>query len=234
MSMFRRFASLALITGAALVVSGCSVLESLGLGGADEAAIEETITEVVDGIQEGSTEGEPTAEESAGLAVPTCDSMFSTEQTATLQNAGLTNDGDTSEGDYGWGSTNLDLVGVLKEIRRDLRVSCTWYLPASESASVTSVSIIGGDAEAEVRAFLAETTATSREIGGGTLWNIDSTTSDISPEFTATESHFVAEVPCPSSLADTRCAVWVATNYSFGEASDLTVDAATTLGVYSE
>lgn len=233
MSLSTRFASLALMTGAALVLSGCSVLEGLGLGSSEETAIEETVTEVVEGLDNGDADAAQSAEESAGLAVPTCDSLYSTELTATLQNAGRTNDGDTSEGDFGWGTTNVDLVSVLKNVRRDLRVSCTWYLPASESASVTSVAIIGGDAESDIRGFLQEVSSSTTDIGGGTLWNIDSTTSDVSPDFIATESHFVTEVPCPSSLADTSCAVWVTTNYSFGEAETLTVDAATQLGVYT-
>jgi hypothetical protein len=232
-SLGHRLAALTVVTAATLVVSGCSILEGLGFGSSDEAVVEETITEVVEGIQDGTTDGTATPGESSGLAVPTCDSMFSTAQKATLQNAGRTNVGDTSEGDFGWGTTNKELVPVLRDVRRDLRISCTWYLPASESVSVTSVAIIGGDTETEVRGLLQATTATQQTIGGGALWTIDSTTSDESPEFIATESHFITEVPCPSSLADTRCAVWVTTNYAFGDAKTLTIDAATTLGIYT-
>ncbi len=233
MPVRRRLAALTAVTAAALVVSGCSVLEGLGFGSAQEAIVEETITEVVDGIQDGSTNGTETPVESSGLAVPTCDSMFSVAQTATLQNAGRTNEGDTSAGDVGWGTTNPVLVPVLKNVRRDLRISCTWYLPPTESVSVTSVAIIGGDTETEIRGLLAATAATQQTIGGGALWTIDSTTSVQSPEFIATESHFITEVTCPSSLADTRCAVWVTTNYTFGDAKALTIDAATTLGIYT-
>lgn len=233
MSVRRRLASLTAVTTAALVLSGCSVLESLGLGSAEETVIEETVTEIVDGIQEGNPDETGAVDDPSGLAVPTCDTLFSEAQTARLQNAGRINQGDTSEGDYGWGTTNLELVSVLKDARRDLRVSCTWPLPASESVSVTSVAIIGGDAEAEIRGVLAGTSATQRTVGGGDLWDIEKTTSEVSPDFIATESHFITQVPCPSSLADTRCAVWVTTNYAFGAAEDLTIDAATTLGIFT-
>ena len=65
--------------------------------------------------------------------------MYSPELTATLLEELRTNVGDTSEGDFGYGTTNQELIPQLKNVRTDLRISCTWYLPASESVSVTSV-----------------------------------------------------------------------------------------------
>jgi hypothetical protein len=140
--------------------------------------------------------------------------------------------GDTSEGDFGYGTTNPELVSLLKNVRSDLRISCTWYLPASESVSVTSLAVVIPEDAAAITAALGSTGATQQETGGGVLWLIDSTTSDESADFIATEAHFLASVPCPSSLAETSCTAWVSTNYAFGQAETLTLDAAKNLDVF--
>jgi len=143
------------------------------------------------------------------------------------------NFGDTSEGNVGYGTTNQDLVPLLTSVRSDLRISCTWYLPASESVSVTSVAIVSGEVLDDVAGVLQGVGAGSAEAGGGTLFTIDSATSDESPDYIATEAHFLVDIPCPASLAEDSCGAWVTTNYAFGQAQPLTLDAAGTLGVYS-
>lgn len=98
---------------------------------------------------------------------------------------------------------------------------------------MTSVAIVSGEVLGDVAAVLREVGAGSAEAGGGTLYTIDSTTSDESPDYIATEAHFLVDVPCPASLAEESCGAWVTTNYTFGQAQPLTLDAARTLGVYS-
>ena len=72
---------------------------------------------------------------------------------------------------------------------------------------------------------------TRSSTGGGTLWDIAQATSGESPDFIATESHFVVDAPCPTTLAEETCAIWISTNYTFGAARILTLDAASHLGV---
>jgi hypothetical protein len=141
--------------------------------------------------------------------------------------------GDTSEGVVGFGTTNPELVTILSAVRSDVRISCTWYLPASESVSVTSIAILGGDAAAKVSGLLSGLETTRSDVGGGTLWNIAEATSGESPDFIATEAHFMVDTPCPSTLAEETCVVWVSTNYTFGAAQALTLDAASHLGVFA-
>jgi len=224
-SVRRRLQSLSLLTTAALVLTGCALFGGTeGEVEEDSVASEATETETDAGeAPEGTTSGE--------IAVPTCDTIYSQAQTSALLGEVRVNIGETSEGDFGYGTTNRELVSVLKNVRRDLRISCTWYLPASESVSVTSVAIVSGDIETDVNRVLAASGATKEDLAGGVLWTFDSTSSNESPDFIATEAHFVTPVPCPSSLADTTCALWVSSNYAFGSARTLTLDAATQLGV---
>ena len=231
MSVRRQLTSLAAITAFSLMMSGCSVLEGMGMGISSEPEIE-----VVDPAEEIDPTG-PLVDEkaetngSSELSVPTCDSIYSQELTTALLGEARVSIGESSEGDFGYGTTNRDLVSIVKNVRRDLRVSCIWYLPASESVSVTSVAIISGDLQADVTRILGASGAANEDLGGGTLWTIDATNSDESPDYIATEAHFLGTVPCPSSLADPSCAIWVSSNYAFGSARNLTVDAATQLGV---
>jgi hypothetical protein len=224
-----------LLAASALFLSGCSALETVGLAPESEPVVSEEGVSPETEAGETPAEGEetPAAPTTADIAVPTCDTLYSAETVTALLNEVRVNQGDTSDGDYGFGTINRDLVSVLKSVRPDLRVSCTWYLPASESVSVTSVAIIGAEQIANVNRTLGASGATQSEAGGGILWKIDSATTENSPDYIATESHFVVGVPCPSSLAETQCAAWVSTNYSFGQAEALTIDAATTLGVYN-
>lgn len=223
--------SIGVLVASAAVLSGCSVLEDWGLMPASESVVEEVAP--TDGA-ESTTEGEEAvAPEETGFVIPTCDELFSAAQTSALVDQARVSIGDTSEGDFGYGTTNPDLVGLLKNVRADLRISCTWYLPASESVSVTSFAIVNAEDASSIGATLGSVEAAQQQTGGGVLWNIDSTTSDESADFIATESHFLAPVPCPSSLAETSCTAWVSTNYAFGQAEGLTLDAAKNLGVFS-
>jgi len=235
----RVFAPFALVSAVVLGLSGCSVLEVWGVLNSAESTAEDAATSDGDATADSETTPDASGDEAEedvvdeGLSVPTCDTMFSPELTATLLEELRANVGDTSEGNFGYGTTNQELIPLLKNVRSDLRISCTWYLPASESVSVTSVAIISGDALRDVTAVIRAAGAGSAEAGGGTLYTFDSTTSDESPDYIATEAHFLVEVPCPASLAEDSCGAWVTTNYAFGKAQPLTLDAARTLGVYS-
>lgn len=214
----------------ALTLSGCSVIEDW-LGAGEEEIVEEATTESVPAEEAETSETTPAQ---TGLAVPTCETIYSPELNQALLDQVRVSRGETSEGNFGYGTVNPELVSILKNVRRDLRISCTWYLPASESVSVTSIAIVSGDVESDVMRILGGIGATRETVGGGVMWTIDETTSDISTDYIATEAHFLNEVPCPASLAETSCAAWVSSNYAFGQARVLTLDAVTTLGVLED
>ncbi len=228
-SRARTLTPIAVMVAAAAVLSGCSVLEDWGVLPTSETVVEEVAPTEEAPVAEGEEAPDST---DTGFVVPACDGLFSAAQTAALVDQSRVNMGDTSEGDFGYGTTNPDLVSLLKSVRSDLRISCTWYLPASESVSVTSVAVVIPDDAAAITLALESSGATQQETGGGVLWVIDSTTSDESADFIATEAHFLAPVPCPSSLAETSCTAWVSTNYAFGQAETLTLDAAKNLGAF--
>ena len=226
--------ALPLIAALVLGTAGCSVLEGFGLGTSTTATVDAPSTpDVTTDAGALADEETPASETVEGLVVPTCDAMYSEAITTAFLDEERVPRGDTSDGDFGFGTTNIELVSVLKNVRKDLKISCTWYLPASESVSVTSVAIISATTRAAVESVLGKTEAGKQEAGGGTLWSIASTTSDISPEYIATEAHFLADITCPSTLAETACAAWVTTNYAFGKSEPLTIDAARQLGLYS-
>lgn len=218
-------ASLSLV--AAVALGGCSAVDSLGIGSGDEVEdVAPTSTDVVE--EAASPEIEATASE---LAPPACEDLFSPSQVAALVDQERVSIGDTSEGVVGYGTTQSDLVSVLSATRADVRISCTWYLPASESVSVTSMAILGSDAATTVAGVLTSLESNRSTLSGATLWDIEQAASGESPDFIATESHLLVEAPCPSSLAEESCSVWITTNYTFGDASPLTRDAATHLGL---
>ena len=233
------FAPFALASAVILGLSGCSVLEDWGILNSADSTTEESTSAEETPATETESSSETTTEETEeevvdeGLSVPTCETMYSADLSTTLLEELRTNVGDTSEGDFGYGTTNQELIPLLKAVRSDLRISCTWYLPASESVSVTSVAIVSGEVLGDVTAVLRASGAGSAEAGGGTLYTFDSTTSDESLVYIATEAHFVVDVPCPASLAEETCGAWVSSNYAFGEAQPLTLDAARTLGIYT-
>jgi hypothetical protein len=232
MPLFPRVLPLGVLLATVVGLSGCSALEGLGIGQATDAPAEEVVSDEGGAIPAAPDETE-TAAEATGFVLPTCDTLYSADLNATLLEQVRVNMGDTSDGNYGYGTTNLELVGLLKAVRGDLRISCTWYLPASESGSVTSLAIIAPDVEATIAGVLSEAGAVESSAGGGTLWTIDDAASGASEDYIATEAHFMAPVACPASLAETSCIGWFSTNYSFGQAENLTVDAARNLGVYT-
>jgi hypothetical protein len=228
----RTLVPLSLITGAILVLPACSVVEnwmggSSGVDGANETV--EEITEEPGDIPE----PEAPNPEASGFEVPTCETLYSSELTNTLLGEVRVNFGDTSEGDFGYGTTNVDLVKILQDVRSDLKVSCTWVLQASESASVTSVAILSEEVESDVLRILRTAGGTGEESSGGLIWTVESPLSEVSPDIDATEVHYLEDITCPASVADSQCVVWVTTNYSFGNARVLTLDAARTLGAFS-
>ena len=180
------------------------------------------------------TETDAAAEEPAAPVVdqgpvPTCDTIYSDAQVVAFSEEGRVSEGDISADGYGYGTTNQDLVAVLAEARKDLRISCTWYLPP-EFSSTTSMAILSTANMAAVETILGEAADSSTTLGGGTLWKFDASSSNISGEFIANEAHFIASTPCPESLAETECSLWVASTNSAGSSEELTRDAATTFG----
>ena len=232
MRVKRTLLPLALMSAAILVLPACSVLDDWGLlgdnSGESSEVVEEAPAEAPEAPeQEAATPGE------AGLVVPDCDNLYSSALTTTLQNEVRINFGNTSEGNFGYGTTNVDLVKILQNVRSDLIVSCTWVLQASESASVTSVVVITSDVESDVRGFLETAGGSGESSGGGFIWTVESPLSEVSSDIDATEVHYLADIACPASVADPDCVVWVTTNYSFGEARVLTLDAAAQLRAYT-
>jgi len=232
MRLGRKLLPMSLLATTALVLSGCSLLEEWGLISPTTETVEEITEDPTDSNgaseevspEQGSTNGD--------FALPACDTLYSTETSTALLNEVRVPYGETSEGDFGYGTTNLDLVKILQGIRSDLRISCTWALQASESGSVTSAAVITADVQQDVRRLLAAAGGSGEEIGGGFAWTVESPLSAISPDLEVTEVHYLASIICPASVADEACFLWVSTNYTFGSARDLTLDAAANLGAY--
>lgn len=232
--MSRLAVSRALVVASlAFTLTGCQVLDDL-VGGTPEASVEESATDATetassDESAEATTPNEQT-DASTQAAVPNCDTLYSDALEVAFGEEGRISEGDISADGYGYGTTNQDLIAILEGVRTDLRVSCTWYLPP-EFSSTTSMAILATEAMAEVQALLGEAADTQTALGGGELWKLESTSSNISGEFIANEAHFIANIPCPSSLAETDCSIWVASTNSAGSSEELTRDAARTFGV---
>lgn len=232
--------SLAVIASLALGLTGCQALSGLvdtattsdpaNSGQMDPEtatdSTEETDTSVpqVEENTDDTTQTSPVAQ-----AVPRCGELYSPDQVASFEQEGRQSEGDISQDGYGYGTTDVDLVGILEGVRADLRVSCTWYLPP-EFSSTTSVAILSSEAMAGVEDILNQTSNTQAGLGGGTLWTIDTSSSNISGEYIANEAHFITPTECPESLAESSCAVWFASTNSSGSAEELTRDAADVFG----
>ena len=232
----RLFLSLSLCSAVVVGLGGCAVLERLGVNVSPDPALTADAPLDSSSPEAETSPADETLMEMApeGLAVPGCDTLYSPELTTALLEELRVNQGDTSEGAVGLGTTNPDLAGLLSAVRFDLKISCTWYLPGSESVSVTSIAIVGGDTASSVESVLRILDATQTRTGAGILWDLDKPASQESPDFIATEAHFLVDAPCPSSLAEATCAVWVSTNRTFGQAQILTVDAANQMGILGE
>jgi len=231
-SVPHRLLSLAVVSAAALVLSGCSVLESLGIGGSSQTVVEEGVGEETQPGQELDPAATPDPNGPSALTTPTCDTIYTPAQTNALLGEVRVSVGETTDDNY-YGTFAPDLVTLLKNVRRDLKVSCVWYLPPGESTSVTTVAIVTADVATAANRSLGSAGLVREDIGGGVLWLDESATAQESPDYVASEAHFVTPVPCPASIPDTNCAVWISTHYVFGDARVLTLDAATQLGVFT-
>ncbi len=210
-----------------LTLSSCSVIDQL-VGETPEAEQTELVDEV-DTADEAPAEEAPEAASEEDV-VPECDTIYSAGVTAAFADQGREPIPLDPAAGYGWGSVNQDLVGILQDVRSDLRVSCTWYLPASESGSTTTVAIISSEFLADIESALRADQGSRESLGEGSLWKLDQTSSNISGGFDANETHFLVTTICPTSLAEPECTLWIASTFSFGSSERLTRDAAEMLG----
>ena len=219
------FAAVAL--AGVLTLSSCSVIDQL-VGEPTEVEQGEAIIEG-EAIEEAPVEETPeeVAEEDV---VPDCDTIYSTGILSAFADEGRELIPQDPAAGYGWGSVNQDLVRILVDVRSDLKVSCTWYLPASESGSTTTVAIISSEFLPDIESALRADQGSRESLGDGTLWKVDQTSSNISGEFDANETHFLVSTTCPASLAEPECTLWIASTFSFGSSERLTRDAAEVLG----
>ena len=210
-----------------LTLSSCSVFDQL-VGETPEAEQAELVDEV-DTAEEAPVEEAPevAAEEDV---VPDCDTMYSAGVISAFADQGRELIPQDPQAGYGWGSVNQDLVRILQEVRSDLTVSCTWYLPASESGSTTTVAIIPSEILPDIESALRADQGSRESLGEGSLWKLDQTSSNISGDFDANETHFLVSTTCPASLAEPECTLWIASTFSFGSSERLTRDAAEMLG----
>lgn len=244
----KALAPASLIVGLALVLSGCQAVEGVldSFGGSEssedsDATGEQNSDAVDDSAQESASDGpqveETTEDDTTPLtvqaAVPSCSALYSDAQVGAFEQEGRQPEGDISQDGYGYGTTNQELIALLESVRGDLRVSCTWYLPP-EFSSTTSVAILGTDDMSAVEDILAPASNSQTNLGRGLLWTIESSSSNISGEYTANETHFITSTECPESLAETNCSVWFATTNSSGSSEELTRDAAIVFGALGE
>jgi len=220
----RLFSALAL-TGV-LALSACSVFDDL----VGEPAPVEQVEEQDTGIeQDEAPDTDDTVAEEEDV-VPDCDTMYSDSVEAAFTEDGRLLLDDQSGMGYGWGSVNPTLVKILEGVRQDLRTSCTWFKPPGESGSTTTVAIIASDLVPEIEEALEADSGVPEDLGEGKLWKLDQTSSNISGEFDANETHFLVTTVCPASLAEPECTLWISTSFSFGSSERLTRDAAEVLG----
>lgn len=232
MRLGRTLLPLSLISAAILLLPACSVLEDWGI--LTPAASSSADTAGQEPAESTDSASAPASTSTAeGFVLPTCDSLYSNQQNTALLGEVRVSLGDTSEGNFGYGTTSVDLITILQNVRSDLRISCTWVLSPSESASVTSAAIITTDVEGDVRRALASAGGTGEDLGGGFVWTVESPLSEVSPDVDVTEVHYLANITCPASVTGQDCALWVTSNYSFGEARVLTLNAAQNLGMFT-
>jgi len=237
----RRLSGFAALVVAGFTLSGCATVEGLvgdvsALFGGDEQATTDTAeTTETDSPSTGDTEvvEQEAAETDAPAvvaAVPACPDMYSAEQQSAFESEGRQPEGDRSGEGYNYGTTNQELITVLEAVRDDLSVSCTWYLPP-EFGSTTTIAVTATERVADVQTTLSGVADSEVSLGDGTLWTLDSSSSNISGEYIANEAHFIAPTECPQSLAETDCSVWITTTNSAGSSEELTRDAATVFGL---
>ena len=236
----RRLSGLVALVVASFTLSGCATVEGLvgdvsALFGQEEQAATDP-SESPDTDAQSSEETEVAEQEAADTdapavvaAVPACADMFSAEQRSAFESEGRQPEGDRSGEGYNYGTTNQDLIAVLEAVRDDLSVSCTWYLPP-EFGSTTTIAVLATERVGDVQTTLSGIADSETTLGGGTIWTLDSSSSNISGEYIANEAHFIAPTPCPQSLAETECSVWITSTNSAGSSEELTRDAAGVFG----
>jgi len=146
------------------------------------------------------------------ITLPDCDNIYSPAMVAALESEGRTNEGDVSvPGGGGWGTADGEIEAILAAIPDS--VHCSWILPASESGSTTSIAVLDDTSRTALIAAFASGGFIASTAPGGDLYSIT-----VEEEFiTYTESHLLT--------AD----VWIGSEYAFGDASTLTLDAAAQL-----
>ena len=210
-----------------LALSSCSVIDDL-VGQTPEVEQVEAVDDV-DTVEEAPVEEAPATNGEEDV-VPSCDTIYSAGVVSAFSDQGRELVPQEPSAGYGWGSVNPELVRVFQDVRSDLKVSCTWYLPASESGSTTTVAIISSEFVPDIESALRADQAVRETLGEGTLWKLDQTSSNISGEFDANETHYLVSTTCPASLAEPECTLWIASTFSFGSSERLTRDAAEVLG----
>lgn len=217
------------LLGLVASLGSCQALDSL-VGGTPEPTPDTAEVTTENPEPGATTETEEPVEVTAEKgAVPTCDSLYSAGLVVAFGEEGRISEGDISQDGYGYGTTNQELVAVIEAVRADLRISCTWYLPP-EFSSTTTIAILPTASMADVESTLTEVAISQAALGSGNLWKLEGTSSNDSGEYTANEAHFIAQTPCPSSLAETECSIWIASTNSAGSAEELTRDAASVFG----
>lgn len=211
-----------------LTLSSCSVIDQLV--GATPEVEQVDVVDDVDSTDEAESVDAIPEEVAEEDVVPGCDTMYSAGVLAAFSEQGRELIPQDPAAGYGWGSVNQDLVKILQDVRSDLKVSCTWYLPASESGSTTTVAIISSEFLPDIESALRADQGARESLGDGTLWKLDQTSSNISGDFDANETHYLVSTTCPASLAEPECTLWIASTYSFGSSERLTRDAAEVLG----
>ena len=211
-----------------LTLSSCSVIDQLV--GATPEVEQVDVVDDVDSTDEAESVDAIPEEVAEEDVVPDCDTMYSAGVLSAFSEQGRELIPQDPAAGYGWGSVNQDLVKILQDVRSDLKVSCTWYLPASESGSTTTVAIISSEFLPDIESALRADQGARESLGDGTLWKLDQTSSNISGDFDANETHFLVSTTCPASLAEPECTLWIASTYSFGSSERLTRDAAEVLG----
>jgi hypothetical protein len=217
----------AAVMAAVVTLSSCSVIDQL-IGATPEVE-EVTTVEEAETADDAPVEDTPEVQGEEDL-LPDCATMYSTGLLAAFADQELVLVPQEPAAGYGWGTVNQDLVKILQEVRSDLTVSCTWYQPASESSSTTTIAIIASERVPDIETALLADQGTTEALGDGALWKLDQTSSNISGEFDANETHFLVSTTCPASLAEPECTLWIASTFSFGSSERLTRDAAEVLG----
>lgn len=149
----------------------------------------------------------------APIALPDCAGIYSPEVVTALTAEFREPLGDVSgsEGGGGWGTRDDAVIAVYASIAE--RISCTWILPASESASTTTIARLDDTSRAAAVAALTTAGFTASANPDGDAYAIE-----VETEFGSyNEWHLLSSE------------VWIGSAFSGGSAESLTLDAASRL-----